>query len=406
MTAAQMQTGQASDPAGDGGMTAGSGAHGRGHDSTSPRGLQAPNLAGLDLASLAASSVVTLQPGNGNGPHDDAGPVSKFAPLHADKLKDLPPVAWLIKGVIPKIGLTLIYGPTGGGKSFVTLDYAFQIARTRPVVYVAAEGAAGYAPRVLAWQKHHNGQDLGQLYFVPQPVNLLDPNEVDAFLSAITQLSPELVIVDTLARSMIGGDENAARDMGLAVEAADRIKRAIGEKNAGGSVILVHHSTKAGNTERGSGALKAACDQVIRLDNDGDLLTLTCEKSKDAAAFDPRNLQLLLIETGRLTEDGDPETSRVVIDAGQVERAGYISPNGRKLLETLAMETFKDAGGRANVLIQVTGMKDATFYRVASRLVRDGYARQHEKGDPYFITAKGDLMLSQLSKNYHDSNDS
>lgn len=394
MTAAEMQTGQASDLTGDGGMTAGGKPHGQQEYTPVARGAQVLNMAALDMAALAAASVlppVSRTPsGNGSGPHE---PAPKFAPLHAGKLKDLPPVAWLIKGEIPKLGLTLIYGPTGAGKSFVTLDYAFQIARTRPVVYVAAEGAAGYAPRVLAWTKHHH-EDPGQLYFIPHPVNLLDPNDVDAFLSAITQLSPELVIVDTLARSLLGGDENSAKDMGLAVEAADHIKRAIGPDGTGGAVILVHHSTKAGNTERGSGALKAACDQVIRLDNDGDLLTMTCEKSKDAAAFDPHNLTLLLIETGRQTEDGDPETSRVVIPSDQVESKDYLSPNGRKLLETLAQETFKETGGRASVLIEVTGMKPASFYRTASALIRNGYARQHEKGDPYFITSKGELAIT------------
>ena len=122
---------------------------------------------------------------------------------------------------------------------------------------------------------------------------------------------------------MIGGDENAARDMGLAVEASDRIKRAIGQDGAGGAVILVHHSTKAGNTERGSGAFKAASDQVIRLDSDDGLLTLSCEKSQG------RNRRLtrgtcacVPVETGRQTEDGEPETSCVVIPADQVIMRG------------------------------------------------------------------------------------
>lgn len=398
MTADKEKPGGAVTQPGGGGLAAGGKPHDQDHSSTSARSLQASNLAALDWEGLAVKSTVSPSSnGNGNGPHDNAGPASKFHPLPADQVRDFPPVAWLVKGEIPKHGQTLLYGPTGGGKSFVTLDYAFEVAKTAPVVYVAAEGAAGYAARVLAWQKHHNGQDLGQLYFVDRAVNLLDPNEVDAFLVAISDLGARLVIFDTLARCMIGGDENTARDMGLAIENADRVKRALGQDGAGGAVILVHHATKTGNTERGSGALKAACDQVIRLDNDDGLLTLSCEKSKDATAFDPRNLRLLPVETGRLTEDGEAETSCVVIAADKVIVAGTVTPSGRKLLETLAMETFKDTGGRASVLISVTGLKDLTFYRTASALVRDGYARQHEKGDPYFLTDKGAVKLSQLS---------
>ena len=395
MTAAEeKQTGQAGDLTGDGGLTAAAN-HGQGHDNMPPAGMQARALADLDYAALAASSVVVIPPsGNGSGPHDDPGPVSKFRPIPADQVKDFPPVAWLVKGEIPKHGQTLLYGPTGGGKSFVALDYAFQVAKIWPVVYVAAEGAAGYAARLLAWQKHNHGQDLGQLYFVDRAVNLLDTNEVDAFTVAISDLGARLVIFDTLARCMIGGDENTARDMGIAIENSDRVKRALGPD--GGAVILVHHSTKAGNTERGSGALKGANDQVIRLDNEDGLLTLSCEKSKDATPFDSRNLRLLPVETGRQTEDGDPETSCVVIPADKVIMRGAVTKNGRKMLETLALEAFCDTGGRQTALIRA-GIPEGSFARTVSALIRDGFVTQDAKGEPYRITETGKKKLSELS---------
>ena len=367
------------------------------HYSIAQNFTQVPNSAELDFAALAAASVVTIRPnGNGTGAHDpEPDPTPRFTPIPADKLKDLPPVAWLVKNEIPKLGLTLIYGPTGGGKSFVTLDYAFRIAQTRPVIYVAGEGAAGYAPRVLAWEKHH-AQGAGQLFFVGQAVNLLSDQAVTDFIAAITPLSPALVIVDTLARCLVGGDENAARDMGLAVEAADRIKRAIGEKDAGGAVILVHHSTKAGNTERGSGALKAACDQVIRLDNDDDLLTLSCEKAKDATAFDPRNLRLLPIETGRQTEDGEPETSCAVIPADRVIMSGTITPSARKVLVRLSSAVFSEAGARTAALQEATEMKRSTLYNALDLLLEGGYITQDAKGEPFRITETGKKAVQQV----------
>lgn len=356
------------------------------------RGAQA---SALDYAALGLAAIVPKPSGNGSGPQEETpGPVSKFRPIPADQVKDLPPVSWLVKGEIPKHGQTLLYGPTGGGKSFVALDYAFQIAKTGPVVYVAAEGAAGYAARVLAWQKHNHGQDLGQLYFVDRAVNLLDANEVDAFTVAISDLRACLVIFDTLARCMIGGDENTARDMGIAIENSDRVKRALGP--AGGAVIIVHHSTKAGNAERGSGALKGASDQVIRLDSEDGLLTLSCEKSKDATAFDPRSLRLLPVETGRKTEDGGPETSCVMIPADKVIMRGAVTKNGRKLLETLALEAFCDTGGRQTALIKA-GIPEGSFARTVSTLIRDGFVTQDAKGEPYRITETGKKKLSELS---------
>lgn len=362
-------------------------------DYSTPRArTQAPSLSGIDVHALALQHIVTAAGTNGNGNHEpppEAETPPRYRILSAEELKALPPVTWLVKGEIPKHGLTLVYGPTAGGKSFLTLDYAFQVAQTRPVVYVAAEGAAGYAARVLAWSIHNKDKDTGQLYFVGEAVNLLDHAAVNEFIAAVAELRPALVIIDTLARCMIGGDENSAQDMGQAVDGADRIKRAIGEGDAGGAVILVHHSTKTGNTERGSGALKAASEQVIRLDSDDGLITLTCEKAKDSTTFDPRYLRLLPVVTGRSNEDGEAESSCVVVPADKVITAGLVTPSGRKILETLALEVFAETGAKAAALMDATGLVKATFYKAVSRLLKDGYISQDKKGEPFRIENDG-----------------
>jgi hypothetical protein len=37
---------------------------------------------------------------------------------------------------------------------------------------------------------------------------------------------PALVVFDTLARSMVGGDENSARDMGQLIDGAEHVRQA------------------------------------------------------------------------------------------------------------------------------------------------------------------------------------
>jgi hypothetical protein len=316
----------------------------------------------------------------------------RFTPFPADDLDKLPPVSWHVAGEIPRQSFGALFGPTGSGKSFFALDRALTLAQTAPVVYVAAEGAAGYAARKIAWCKV-KGLGAGQLYFVGEAVNLLDMAEVTAFTDAILPLSPALVIFDTLARCMIGGDENSARDMGLLVAACDDLRAA-----TGATVLVVHHTGKSGQAERGSSALRAACDFMLGLASDDGLITLTCEKSKDAEPFEARALRLVTFETGRPRADGTPETSCVILPSDKVLTAGFITPTGRKILDTLALETFKVTGGRASVLIEVTGLKPASFYRAASGLVRDGYARQDVKGDPYYITAKGEGAITTIKE--------
>ena len=122
-------------------------------------------------------------------------------------------------------------------KTFVALDLGLSVATGRrclgadvghsgPVVYIAADGTS-LKQRVHAWKAAHGYRDdepLG-LFIWPEAVNFLNPHDVDRFIQFIISLSPKLVIGDTLARCIAGGDENLARDMGLLVEHTDRVKR-------------------------------------------------------------------------------------------------------------------------------------------------------------------------------------
>ena len=73
---------------------------------------------------------------------------------------------WLIKKLLPAIGLALIYGHPGSGKSFLALDFAFHVSLGWPwngrrvhrglVVYVGAEGGNGLRNRIVAFRRHHD----------------------------------------------------------------------------------------------------------------------------------------------------------------------------------------------------------------------------------------------------------
>lgn len=367
----------------DGTVSAGDGALAGGqlhpHHTTPAPTLQVEKLTDLETTLHDAQ----VRP-NGTGPgYGETANGQHFRLLTADDLAKLPPLRWLVDKEIPAESFAVLYGPTGSGKSFVTLDYGLRIAQHSPVVYVAAEGAHGYAARVLAWCRHHK-LPAGQIRFIAVAPNLLDMGDVAEIVATVAEVKPVLVIVDTLARTMIGGDENTQRDMGLFVAACDRIRMA-----TDGTVLVVHHTGRNGSHERGSTVLRGAADQVISIENEDSLIRLACEKSKDSAGFPQRGLRLVTVETGRTLEDGTPETSCVVLPSDMVLMAGTLTKNGRNLLETLGLEVFQTAGARASVLIETTGMKSTTFYRVASQLVKDGLVRQDAKGDPYSITAEG-----------------
>lgn len=231
--------------------------------------------------------------------------------LYAEsELGEFPSVEWFpgLDGILPMRELVGLWGPGDSYKSFVALDWACELARLDfDVLYIAAEGASGLQGRIAAWKQHRGVESLPHLRVMPSPVKMHDPADVASFVAAVElQLAgvvPDLVIVDTLARNFVGGNENSAQDMGLFVEGAEQVRRRFGC-----TVAVVHHATKEGSTERGGESLRNASFAMFRFDRSGKRsVKVVCERMKDAATPEPVKLSPLVIEL-------DPETSSLVAD--------------------------------------------------------------------------------------------
>lgn len=212
----------------------------------------------------------------------------------ASELFGDPDPEWLIDELFPARGLAIVYGEPSAGKSFLALDLAAAIARGVPwggrevkvgtVVYSSLEGQQKM--RVEAYVRHHklDRTDLDRVYFVEQqPLNLLDPTckPALALIEAIQSVAdnPRAVIIDTLARAMPGGNENASEDMGRAIDVATHIAHALTCL-----VVLVHHSGKdASQGARGHSSLHGAADAELHVtyDRDAGLRHVRIAKLKD-----------------------------------------------------------------------------------------------------------------------------
>lgn len=289
--------------------------------------------------------------------------------LSSAQLDDLPPPRWLIQGVIPADDLTTVYGPSGAGKSFALVDIAATVAQTATVVYVAAEALATYRERRSAWCARH-GRDTAGLLWWSDAVNLLIRDEVDTFITSVLPHKPALIIFDTLARCLVGGDENSAQDMGRAVDAVDHIRRELGC-----AIVLVHHTGKSGTTERGSSALRGGCATMIELSNNDGLITIRSDKTRHGAPFAPRYF--------RLTASA---TSAVLTPTSKV--AGRALPVMGKQIQVLEVLRRAYYGGRAtfNELAEATEISKSTLSESVSRLMERGYVHKEKEGRTTIVT--------------------
>jgi len=340
---------------------------------------------------LARGRYLPGQGGNGNG-HDEPPPGGdewddpeeerpepapptlleriKAATYVGEAIKNIPAPAPLIDGWLDLDTIAVLYGPSGHGKSFLALDFALSVAtgswwmrnavRQGPVIYVAAEGASGLGIRVTAWQTRRNTTIVGEVHWVTIPVNLMHADWTAALVEFVQEVEPVFVVFDTLARSMVGGDENLARDTGIVIDNAERVRRA-----SGACVMVVHHAGKdlaAG--ARGSSAIKAAMSTEIEVTKADEIIYVRATKQKDAATGDELRLTLELVED-----------SCVLAPYRGID-ASKLPPDALQMLKDLVSVVDED-GISAAVWRRTTTVAERSFYRHAKSLVEMGLTAKH-----------------------------
>ena len=246
---------------------------------------------------------------------EPAKPEPRYKLLGADELRNLPPLAWRVRGVLPAVGLAALYGPSASGKSFLAFDLAASIAEGRrwfdcrveaaPVVYAALEGEAGFKLRAQAWEVSRGRALPDGLRMMLQPFKLTDPLDV-ADLAAVVPAGA-VVVLDTLNRAAPTADENSSRDMGEILEAAKLLQML-----TGGLVVLVHHTGKnAAAGLRGHSSLFAAMDAAIEVSREGERREWKVAKSKDGMDGEACPFKLA-VEVLGIEPTGESITSCVV----------------------------------------------------------------------------------------------
>ena len=214
------------------------------------------------------------------------------------ELRAAPPPSFIVAPYLVDKSFAVLFGAPASYKSFLALDWALSIAHgidwngraveQGTVVYLALEGQSGIASRAEAWHREMNlNETNAPFYAVTVPLSMVDELTGDSDTSLLIEaihedlggVVPKLIVIDTLARSFVGKDENSATDMGLFVRNVDTIK-----ERFDCTVLAVHHSGKDSDKGmRGSSALRGAVDsefEIVRR-KDTQQVALHVRKQKD-----------------------------------------------------------------------------------------------------------------------------
>jgi hypothetical protein len=287
-----------------------------------------------------------------------AAPVQPLPIVFFDEIAPSVDVQDFVQGLFIEQGAAVLYGESNSGKTFLATDIALHVASGKEwhgrrveqggVLYLALEGGQGFRNRVAAWRDRYDTVPSVHFAAVPSQVNLLDPDAdtprvITAAKAAKDHMGApiKLIVVDTLARAMAGGNENAPDDMGALVANMDAIREA-----TGAMVLFIHHSGKdAAKGARGHSSLRAAIDTEIEVEaGDGTIRRATVVKQREMKKGDVFSFTLEVVEIGE-NRHGEMVTTCLVQAA---QNAAMPSKRARLSGHTqVAMDALHDALGRS-----------------------------------------------------------
>jgi hypothetical protein len=294
---------------------------------------------------------------------------------------------YLVKGLLERRSYANLFGAPGEGKTFIGLDLAYSVAAALPwhdrkvrsgvVLYLAYEGFGGLTKRAQALRQKYGQKDV-PLYVAEAAFNLREPTgrkELGQVLAGLPE-KPVLIVVDTFARALMGGDENSAQDVG-AFNAA--IAALI--ESTGACVLIIHHSGKnkaAG--ARGSSALQGAIDTELEVDQ----RQVISRKQRDVEAAEPIGFKLVPLIVG-IDEDMDDITSCVVepaisVAAGNVRLGGNPKRGMQVLCEMAPDNTPVHAEDWKEKCAGFLGNRRGAFWDMKATLLKKGVVIEAANG--------------------------
>jgi RecA-family ATPase len=202
-------------------------------------------------------------------------PTSPFEKYGYDAFEKLAakPVDWLLDGLIPAVGVTLIAGDALVGKS--RLMAGLIAARSKPAdgdhlagikvkpgrsALLSLEHSIGSVANVL--RAARLGRSLKTLdlnvYRNKPPVDLMNPLREAELTDELERDCVSLLIIDSIRRVSLF-KENSSDEVSAVLTVLNRIAA---DRMA---VIFLHHKTKNTNSPRGSGDFSAGSDSIITI---------------------------------------------------------------------------------------------------------------------------------------------
>ena len=355
-----------------------------------------PGIAQSPRLSAQTDSHLPFNAQSDTPPRADAPSPPGLPLLFLDEIQPCLEAKDFVEGVLIEQSAAVVYGDSNAGKTFFCTDLALSVAAGQKwfdrevdqggVVYCVLEGGDGFRNRVRAWMDFNGAPDTIPFAAIPSSINLLDPAaDTQRLIDAVQHVSSrfaipvKLIVIDTLARALAGGNENASEDMGQLVLNMDLIRA-----KTGAAVLFIHHSGKdQARGARGHSSLRAAVDTEIEVKTTSDEFSAprsaTMVKQRELPKGEAIAFVLKSVALGN-NRRGKPVTTCVVLQAdpsevAEAEEAGKATRmSGGAQFGLAALHEALIAYGRTVTRRDIPGQERVVTLEMWRR---EFYARSH-----------------------------
>lgn len=318
---------------------------------------------------------------------------------YLDEIDSVPDVSYIVDGVLPDQGCTLVYGRRSTKKSFKVLDVGLSIAANIPfhghsvkpgrVALFAGEGFRGNRRRVAAFLKARDldaktfAKNFVLIPFNPKWDTATGRAKAREVLKAIAADGPiSLVIIDTV-RTGMSGEENSPTAVGQFIDGVAEICREFQCAR-----LLVHHAGKTdGRGARGAGNFEDDADAVFEVRESGQHTEMKCTKQKDGETNWSMIFKANKIILGTEPDTGKPITS-LALELVRETEPSTDSPAPPRNADALDKVARHEAWARACIAVTLKEQKPISATVLARKAAEYLVAQEDNGGSPSASTIR------------------
>jgi hypothetical protein len=348
---------------------------------------------------ITARDSNNILPGDSSFDKIDKKPFKPYGLWDASQLKDweCPSIQWLIQDLIQLSSITFISGAPKDYKSFLALYICLLLSQPQSgqkfldrfacesakILYLSSEDSVGRVKeRVLEICETHKlslpNPEILQ-FRIRKPFQLKDDSQILVLTNLIQTYGFNMIVFDTLSRSMVGVEENSSKDIGEITSILENIR-----DETGVTILCIDHTRKPqglnqGRNDqnpnpfnlRGSSAKYAMAESMIslaRTKQPGQLQIATENKDTD------KRFRFLV----DVSEKGSPEAKFKY--GGEIESASSKTAKASDVNRSMILAAIGDDWITRREIEGKTQLKKSTVQDYLAALVKENHINRKNKG--------------------------